>query len=53
MRWQYGIRNRTTGEIVQKPLRHIKATFKTPNLTYVYGEIYRRQGSDGEWQLNP
>lgn len=56
MRYCYGVKRRSDGEIVRMPLADIKASFKTLNLTYVKGEIYRRpiQGNlpYGEWELH-
>lgn len=46
-RYEYGVKRRSDGVIVQKALKDIKAGFKTPNLTYVYGEIYMREVGTG------
>lgn len=56
MRYQYGAKRRSDGQIVQKSLKAVKESFKTLNLTFVYGEIYRRpvvDGVPGEWERDP
>lgn len=51
-RYEYGAKRRADGSIWQHPLSFIKDSFRSINLTYVYGEIYRRpKGTNAPWEL--
>lgn len=49
MKHQYGMKRRSDGKIIRHTIADIRHQQRTTNLSYVFGEIYRREPG-GEWE---